>query len=219
MGLIGCAAGGASGSALNGGSGWDVLKGSLMGAGMAMASYSMVWSYNNYAGSEISQETSLEASNVDKPDSPEGEFIADRFLKEANQILTDERNSLLQVGEDPMEYEAGASFRIRQEFWSGKDYLFVRDLTVVPIDEGNVGVAFKSYKGDHFRMHLHPKAGIDVGNGVTNPYNPSRSDYVSAATHQKYGIQSYAGAVRGTQSELYHYTYNNGSAKYWVASW
>lgn len=39
MGLIGCAAGSATSSALNGGSGWDVLKGGLMGAGMGLVSY------------------------------------------------------------------------------------------------------------------------------------------------------------------------------------
>lgn len=169
---------------------------------------------------EISQETELNPNDVSKPPSAEGEFVPDELVKEAEQILTDARNSVSANGENPLEYEAGASFRVRQNFWSGRNYLFMRDdPVVVHIDDNNGGVGFRSYKGDHFRMHLHPKAGVLVGNGVTDPYHPSRSDYVNAATHQKYGIQSYAGAVRNNQTELYRYTYNDSQAKYWTVKW
>ena len=214
-------AGGVTGSALNGGEGWDVLKGGLMGSGMALASYAMVWGYNNYSGGdEINQATDLKNEDVSKPNSAEGEFIPDELLKEAEQFLNDARNTVIENGEDPNYYEAGASFRIRQKFWSGKDYLYMRDdPSIAFIDDQNTGVHVKSYKGDHFRMHLHPKAGISIGHGYTDPYHPSRGDYVSAAIHQKYGIQSYAGAKRNNLTELYRYTYNNNQAKYWTATW
>ena len=82
--MVGGFAGGASGSALNGGDGWDVLKGGLMGAGIAYASG---W-VEDFFPVKFKSETSL---GVD------GNFDPEQGVKEidyASEINVKDRNSI-----------------------------------------------------------------------------------------------------------------------------
>ena len=219
--ILGGFAGGATGSALNGEDRWGILKGGLIGAGLAFATYSVEWGYDNYSGGEkIDQSSGTDQKGIDPPLEPEGDFVADEHLQEAHRILTEERNKLKANGEDPMEYEIGASFRIRRHFWSGKEYVAATsEMTPVHISQSNFGTEFDSYTGNHFRMHLHPgEMSLGIGRW-TDPYHPSAADYANALFWKNYGISSYAGAVKNGQVNLYHYAYDNGTPKYWVAQW
>ena len=119
-----------------------------------------------------------------------------------------------------MEYEAGASFRIRRSFWTGSEYVEpTGEIQVAHINSENHGIEFESRTGDHFRMHLHPGEMSLGGGNKTNPFHPSGIDFANAPIYKNYGISSYAGAVKNGQINLYRYTYDNGSAKYWVAKW
>ena len=191
-------AGGATGSALNGGDGWEILKGGLMGAGGALASYSMVWGYNNYSGGEKIN--------------PEGDDFKGKVLKGADELSTsyeEDARTMLEVrrqeyidnlngeyGADmsPHEIEVGGSFRVRSYFWSGKNYLDITEFAIG--DETSVG--FNSHKGDDFRMHLHtPSRTIEINDAMSgyskysvNEHIPSKADVTNAGSFAKHGITS-----------------------------
>ena len=76
-----------------------------------------------------------------------------------------------------MEYEVGASFRIRRSFWTGREFVAPSgEIGVAHMNSDAHGVGFESRTGDNFRMHLHPGE-MTLGDGIrTNPYHPSGAD-------------------------------------------
>ncbi|MCF0217256.1 MAG: hypothetical protein HUK21_12415, partial [Fibrobacteraceae bacterium] len=219
-------AGSASGAFFNGARGWDVLYAGLKGAGVSWSVYSLMWAYDNIGnGSVISGDAQVDPKNVKRPNSSDGNFIPDEFLREAEEMLIKERAVLAENGVDPLEFEAGASFRIKQHYWSGKNYLTIGgngriELSYAPIEGG---VEFSSNTKDSFRMHLHPEDGILMAssNGIdlSSAYHPSAKDYANSSFFKGYGIDSYAAALRGNQRELYSYYLSGYNGHYRSFSW
>ena len=217
--LAGGIAGGAAGSALNGEDRWGILKGGLIGAGLAFATYSVEWGYDNYEGRELKEgEVALDNESYEIPKEPSETFVADEHLKKAHEILVNARKEHAKINNLAAEkIEAGASFKIKTRFWSGKEYL----------DHGKIGfgtsteVEFSSRIHDDFRYHLHPADGTQINAGSsTASRHPSRTDYRNVNGYAKYGISNYA-AVDGPKghTELYYYTYTNKDPQYMVATW
>jgi len=69
------------------------------------------------------------------------------------------------------------------------------------------------------RNHLGSTMMAYITSNTNSSAHPSGADYANAPTYKNYGISSYAGAVKDGQVNLYRYTYDNGTAKYWVAKW
>jgi len=201
-------AGGVTGSTLNGGEGWDVLKGGLMGSGMALASYAMVWGYNNY-GSEISTNKDhemFEGKAKQGNNEPTNEYIEEArgMLEARRQTYIEETNGINGADLNPYDVEVGGSFRVRQTFWTGKDYLAMTSFET----GGPTSVGFSSKNGDLFRMHLHtPSRTIETndpilgyGKEYVNQYKASQGDVSQSNFYMKHGIKSYFST---TDSRIY----------------
>ncbi len=213
--LTGGFAGGATGSALNGEKNWNILVGGLMGAGSALASYSVTWGVENYGGAEVPCFDS-DGEPLDVPKKPNGSFEAEDYLKQANKILVDARSEYARNnGLNAEEIEAGASFKIKTKFWTGEKYLEHGE-----IGFGKTSVRFISRKNDDFRMHLHPKDGTAVSAGsFTDSRHPSPVDYTNERGYARWNIKSYIGYNDQGITELYRYTYTNKNSQYLQATW
>lgn len=215
--LVGGFSGGAVGSWASGEDKWNILKGGLIGAGSALASYSATWAYGNYEGAEVPEFTPDGEPPV-VPKQPDGSFEADGYLKQANKILVDARAEYAEAnGLNADEIEAGASFKIKTKFWTGKKYL----------DHGKIGFGnktsaeFASRQNDDFRYHLHPADGTQIGAiSYASSRHPSPTDYMNVRGYAKYGISNYA-AVNTPEghAEVYHFTYTNKNPQYRISKW
>ena len=168
-------AGGVTGSALNGGEGWDVLKGGLMGSGMALASYAMVWGYNNHIRpGDLSNKDNVKfAEKNDKsvPTKEAGSFKGDEFEKlAAEDFKRWHASAEWKNGEG----ESGVSYRRNTSFWTGEKYV-----TRVPDTQKHIeGTIIKLNANADYIFHSHP-----------NHAYPSIADYSSA----QYSYNTYGG--------------------------
>lgn len=178
MGLIGCAAGSATGSALNGGSGWDVLKGGLMGAGMAMASYSLGFGLRESGLDGKSTSVSFDNSSKDVPKTPDGSITEnDPGVKEVFDDFKEfhkDANWNLDANGNAVEGESAAVYSKRTavgRFLTGKYYArtFAHHFQKGELyaETGEMYASKHSYDGsENILIHSHPN----------NSY-PSSQDY------------------------------------------
>ena len=183
--MVGGFAGGASGSAFNGGEGWDVLKGGLMGSGMALASYAMVWGYNNHIRSgDLSNKDNVKfAEKNDKsvPTKKAGSFKGDDFEKLAAEDFKKWHASAeWKNGEG----ESAVAYRKKTSFWTGE-----KSVIRVPKSEKHIeGTIIKLNAIADYIFHSRP-----------NHAYPSIADYSSAQySYNTYGGQSYLLAPNNT---------------------
>lgn len=168
-------AGGVTGSALNGGEGWDVLKGGLMGSGMALASYAMVWGYNNHIRpGDLSNKDNVkfaEKNDDSVPTKEAGSFKGDEYEKLAAEDFKKWHASAeWKNGEG----ESGVSYRRNTSFWTGEKYV-----TRVPDTQKHIeGTIIKLNANADYIFHSHP-----------NHAYPSIADYSSA----QYSYNTYGG--------------------------